>query len=67
MKEKIKEAFECFNWLKALFFVCSFVAVAVFFVGLAFALATMSAWWLLLWIVPVIYLGILAGLSEVDF
>lgn len=67
MKEKIKEAFEYFNWLKALFSVCTCVALAVFSIGLVFALATMCAWWLLLWIVPVIYFCILAGLSEVDF
>lgn len=67
MKEKIKEAFQYFNWLKALFAVCTCVALAVFSIGLVFALATMCAWWLLLWIIPVIYLGILAGLSEVDF
>lgn len=67
MKEKIKEAFQCFNWLKALFAVCTCVALAVFSIGLVFAFETKSAWWLLLWIIPVIYLGILAGLSEVDF
>lgn len=67
MKEKIKEAFEYFNWLKALFVVCSFVAMAAFSVGLVLALGTMCAWWLLLWIVPIVYLAILEGLSEVDF
>lgn len=65
MKEKIREAIKYFNWLKALFAVCTCVALSAFIIGLALSLSTMNAWWLLLWIAPVIYLGILAG-QEVD-
>ena len=67
MKEELWELFVNFNWSKALVAMSTCFAIIVFIVGIVLAIATENAWWLLLWIVSVIFLGIVAGLSEVGF